>query len=173
MKISDHNAQSSQFELDKTGFQCICRKIWKSVFESFQCPQGVNPLLFSHFCVYYYTEVHKTLEIRVGHRINKNESNQSTDQPKKKPKYLGQQDGFLGHIQVVDKQQTMCILINSMINVLGKVVKILKQPPCLEDQVDHHNLLMDIVVSWCLANSKAKLVPVILLNTNNYNIFLW
>ena len=27
------------------------------VFEDFECPDGVNPLLFSQLCIYYYADV--------------------------------------------------------------------------------------------------------------------
>ena len=41
------------------------------------------------------------------------------------------------------------------------------------EQADHHNLPMGIVVNQCLAFHNEKVVPAILVNTNNYNIWLW
>ena len=38
-------------------YQEFIKKYPVEVFNSFQCPQNVDPLLFSQLCVYYYTDV--------------------------------------------------------------------------------------------------------------------
>ena len=40
-------------------FKVFTNKYGEESFNSFQCPVGVNPLLFSQFCLYYYAEVTK------------------------------------------------------------------------------------------------------------------
>ena len=41
------------------------------------------------------------------------------------------------------------------------------------EQADHHYLPMNIAVDWCIANPKAKVVLLNLVNTKNHNIQLW
>ena len=45
------------WNLIKLAYQEFVRKYPVEVFNSFQCPQNVDPLLFSQLCVYYYTDV--------------------------------------------------------------------------------------------------------------------
>ena len=44
-------------ELGKTSIPRIPQKYNINVFEDFECPDGVNPLLFSQLCIYYYADV--------------------------------------------------------------------------------------------------------------------
>ena len=84
---------------------------------------------------------------------------------------FGKQDGILGCILVGDKL-LICILGNSTIAALGKFDKVFKQIISLVGQADTHNLPVGIVGHQYLTNSKGKVVPVILVITNNYNIWL-
>ena len=40
-------------------FKVFTNKYGEVSFNSFQCPVGVNPLLFSQLCLYYYAEITK------------------------------------------------------------------------------------------------------------------
>ena len=44
-------------ELGKTSLPRVPQKYNIDVFEDFECPDGVNPLLFFQLCIYYYTDV--------------------------------------------------------------------------------------------------------------------
>ena len=44
-------------ELGKTSLPRIPQKYNINVFEDFECPDRVNPLLFSQLCIYYYADV--------------------------------------------------------------------------------------------------------------------
>ena len=44
-------------EPDKIGISEFIKKYTIKVFNNFQCPQDIDPLLFSELCVYYYTDV--------------------------------------------------------------------------------------------------------------------
>ena len=48
-------------EPDKVGISGIHQKASVEVFNSFQYPQNVGPLLFFQLCVYYYTDVRPTV----------------------------------------------------------------------------------------------------------------
>ena len=50
-----------------------------------------------------------------------------------------------------------------------------KLPPritCLVEQAEHHNLPLGIVINWCVAIPKARTIPVIIINTNRYNVWV-
>ena len=40
------------------------------------------------------------------------------------------------------------------------------------EQAEHHNLLPGIVINWCVAIPKARTIPVIIINTNKYNVWV-
>ena len=54
----------------------------------------------------------------------------------------------------------------------GQTNKILSKLTCLVEQAQHHNLPPGIVVNRCLATTKARSVPVILVNTNRQNVWI-
>ena len=70
------------------------------------------------------------------------------------------------------KQQPICIPGNSTITILGHTSKLPSRITCLVEQVEHHNLLLGIVINRCLATPKARSIPVILINTNRYNVWI-
>ena len=65
---------------------------------------------------------------------------------------------------------------NSALTILGRLGKNTKVPcgtPCLIDTAAMNNLLQGISVNCCLVHPKGRAVPVILMNQNNYNIWIW
>ena len=44
-------------ELGETSLPRVPQKYNINVFEDFECQDGVNPLLFSQLCIYYYADV--------------------------------------------------------------------------------------------------------------------
>ena len=132
------------------------------MFDPFQCPQGVNPLYFSQMCVRPQVLGMDTQVMRMSPaRVPANFS-----------KCFAKQDGFWDHVLVGDKKQLICIPRSPTTTVLGNIGKMLIQTTYLVEQADHHSLLMRIEVNQCLAKTKATVVPVTLVNTNNYNIWL-
>ena len=47
--------------LGNQAYQDFLKKYNINVFENFECPDGVNPLLFSQLCIYYYADVLPTV----------------------------------------------------------------------------------------------------------------
>ena len=46
-----------RWNLVKLAYQQFLKNKYNiDVFEDFECPDGVNPLLFSQLCIYYYTD---------------------------------------------------------------------------------------------------------------------
>ena len=40
------------------------------------------------------------------------------------------------------------------------------------EQLEHHNLLLGIVINQCVAIPKARTIPIIITNTNRYNVWV-
>ena len=57
--------------------------------------------------------------------------------------------------------------------VPGHTRKIPSKVTCQLQQAEHHNLPLSIVVNRCVATTKVRVVPIILINTNEQNIWLW
>ena len=55
----------------------------------------------------------------------------------------------------------------------GWTNKISPRITCLVEQAQHHILPPGIVINRCVANTKARSVPVILVSTNRQNVWLW
>ena len=55
----------------------------------------------------------------------------------------------------------------------GQTNKISSKLTCLVKQAQHHNLPPGIVINRCVATTKARSVPVILVNTNRQNVWIW
>ena len=70
------------------------------------------------------------------------------------------------------KQQPICIPRNTTITILGCTSKLPSRATCLVEQVEPHNLPLGIVINWCMAIPKARSIPVILINTNRYNVWI-
>ena len=56
---------------------------------------------------------------------------------------------------------------------LGKNTKVPSGTPCLVDTAAVRNLLQGISVNCCLVHPRGRTVPVILMNQNNHNIWIW
>ena len=57
--------------------------------------------------------------------------------------------------------------------MLGHTTRVHPKAVCLVEQAEHHNLPQGIVVNRCVATVKSRSVPVILINTNKQNVWLW
>ena len=65
---------------------------------------------------------------------------------------------------------------NSALTILGRLGKNTKVPsgtPCLINTAAVNNMLQGISVNCCLVQLKGRTVPVILMNQNNHNIWIW
>ena len=92
---------------------------------------------------------------------------------KKDRLYCKGKNGAIGQVTVGSKQNPVCIPSNSALTVPGQTNKIPSKLTCLVEQAQHHNLPPGIVINRCLATTKARSVPVILVNTNRQNVWIW
>ena len=93
-------------------------------FDSFMCPVGVNPLLFSQLCIFHYSDVQKnktlgtTSEVMSQHmKISKSPK---TDDLSKKDQwnFIGK-DGAIGQVTIGSEQNPVCVPCNLAITVPG------------------------------------------------------
>ena len=81
-------------------------------------------------------------------------------------------DGLLGQVTINTKQQPICIPRNSTITILGYTNKLPPKVTCLVEQAEHHNLLLGKVINQCMAIPKARTIPLIIIHTNRYNVWI-
>ena len=70
------------------------------------------------------------------------------------------------------KQNPVCVPGNLVITVPGQTSKIPSKVTCLVEQAQHHNLPLGIVINRCVATTKARSVPIILVNTTKQNVWI-
>ena len=75
-------------------------------------------------------------------------------------------------MKIGTKQQPICIPRNSTFTIPGCTSKLPPRITCLVEQAEHHNLLLAIVINWCVVIPKATLIHVILINTNRYYVWI-
>ena len=153
-------------------------KYGEESFNSFQCLVGVNPLLFSQLCLYHYAEISKDQDYGVQsvyHQPDDKDKSPkiSADLSKEKgqPSCIGK-DGLIGQVTIGTKQWPICIPGNSTITIPGCNSKLPSKIMCLVEQAEYHNLPFGIVINWCMAIPKARSIPVILISTNRYNVWI-
>ena len=82
-------------------------------------------------------------------------------------------NGAIGQVTIGSKQNPLCVPSNLAITVPGHTNKIPPNTICLVEQAQHHNQPLGIVINMCVATSKARSVPVILVNTTKQNVWIW
>ena len=78
----------------------------------------------------------------------------------------------IGHVTIGSKQNPVCVPGNLTIPVLGHTNKIPPKITCLVKQAEHHNLPLGIVINRCVATTKARSMPIILINTTKQNVWI-
>ena len=95
---------------------------------------------------------------------------------KKTQKFTINEDGLLGKVLIGNANKLICVPGNSAFTIRGRLGKNTKVPsgtPCLIDTAAVNNLLQGISVNHCLVHPKGSVVPVIVMNQNNYNVWIW
>ena len=166
------------WNLIQLSYDMFIKKYGTTGFDSFICPEGVNPLLFSQLCIYHHFDVQKnnalgaTSEV-MSQNIKISKSPKTDDLSKKKDQlYFKGKTGAIGQVTVGSRESPVCIPGNSALTVPGQTNKIPAKLTCLVEQAQHHNLPPGIVINRCLTTTKARSVPVILVNTNRQNVWI-
>ena len=159
------------WNLIKLAYQVFVKNYGILCLDNFDCPTGVGPLLFSQLCVYHHCKAGGLYSDSVTLNINGQQQ-----LPKKKAQNLTiNKDGLLGKVLVGNVTQPICVPGNSALTIPGRLGKDNQVPsgtPCLIDTAAVNNLPQGISVNHCLVHLRGKIVPVILMNQNNYNIWI-
>ena len=115
-------------------------------------------------------ECHPTL---CPNRVNKYHPQIQMTCKKKDQQNFDDVTRHIGQVTIGSKKNPICIPGNLSITVLGHTTKVHPKAVCLVEQAEHHNLPQGIVVNRCVATVKSRSVPVILINTNKQNVWLW
>ena len=142
-------------------------------FEEFCCPENVHPVVFSQLCSHYHQS--KLLEDPgLCHQTTSN-INFSTSSISSADDQVPRSDSnnILGQVWVGVDNKPICIPANSVKVVQGKTDKITRRLTCMVEGRDMCNLPMGVIVNRAMVTPKrSKKVPVILANTNSYNIWI-
>ena len=135
-------------------------------------------MLFSQLCIYHHSNVWKintlgaTSEV-MSQNVKVSKSPKTDGLSKIKDQlYFKRKNGAIGQVTIGSKQNPVCIPSNSALTVMGQTSKIPSKLTCLVEQAQHHNLPPGIVINRCMATTKARSVPVILVNTNRQNVWI-
>ena len=83
------------------------------------------------------------------------------------------QESVLGQVWVGNTCQAICILANSMKVMQGETNKVTRRLSCMVEARVCHNLPRGIVVNRTMITPyKNKQVPIALMNTNTYNVWI-
>ena len=93
------------------------------MFEDFECPDGVNPLLFSWLCIYYYADVVPAVVNKIQdedglvytEEVIKNKKGKIID--KKHQNFISSKDGPAGTVTIGTSKQPISVPGNSTITV--------------------------------------------------------
>ena len=93
----------------------------------------------------------------------------------KAQKFTINEDGLLSKVLLGNASKPICVPGNSALNIPGQLGKNTKAPsstPCLINTTATNNLPQGISVNHCLVHPKGSAVPVIVINQNNYNVWI-
>ena len=93
-------------------------------FDSFKCPERVDPLLFSQLCVFHFSDVQKNQTLGTTSRVMSQQithikSPKTDDLSKKKTKRILRENGAIGQVNIGLKKNPVCVPSNSVITVPG------------------------------------------------------
>ena len=150
------------------------RSFGYEAFEEFRCLESVHPVVFSQLCSHYHQS--KLLDgpgtSVSSNSINASSSGISSCETDRKVPSSGS-DNILGQVWVGIDNDPICIPANSVRVVQGKTNKITRHLTCMVEGRDVHNLPMGVVVNRAMVTPRqSKKVPVMLANTNTYNVWI-
>ena len=95
---------------------------------------------------------------------------------KKAQNFTINEDELLGKVLIGNANQPICGPGNSALTIPGRLVKntkVTSGTPCLIETAVVNNLPQGITMNCCSVHPKGTEVLVILMNQNNYNIWIW
>ena len=160
-------------------YQEFLKKYNIDVFEDSECPDTVNPLLFSQLCIYYYADIVPDVVSKIQDEdalvytkeITKNRKGKIIDK-KQHQNFISGEDGPVGTVTIGTDNHPIHVPGNSTITVQGKLSKLVTKGLYMIELAADNNLLSGIVVNGSYVTPKAGQVAVILINTTNRNTWI-
>ena len=96
-------------------YDVFIKKYGTTGFDSFICPEGVNPLLFSQLCVYHHSNVQKTNTLGatsevMSQNIRVSKSPKTDDLSEKKDQlHFKRKNGTIEQVTVGSRENPVCI----------------------------------------------------------------
>ena len=159
------------WNLIKLAYEVFVQNYGVICMENFDCPTGVSPLLFSQLCVFHHSKAGGFQSDQLPLT-----SVDSSNCLKKDHNMTTNENGLLGKVLIGNTNEPICVPGNSALTILGRLDKNTEVPsgiPCLIDTAAVNNLPLGISVNHCLVHAKGSVVLVILMNQNNYNVWIW
>ena len=151
-------------------------------FKTFTCPKEVHPLVFAQMCTLYHQGKAQTQSVSsTSNSIQSNSISGSTipittseiNFEINREDLSPGSETVLGQVWVGSLYKAICIPANSVKVVKGKTSKIAWRLSCMIEARSQNNLPMGVMVNWTTVTpTKSKTVPVTLLNTNSYNVWI-
>ena len=148
------------------------------IFNSFECLGGINPFLFSQLCLYHYAKISKEHNFGVHSIYHQTDNDIQSTPPnwltwlqKVQPSLL-RKDGLIGQVAIGNRHQHICIPRNSTVTIPECTNKLPPRTTYLVEQGEHHNLSLGILANQCMAIPKARVIPVLIINANKYNVLV-
>ena len=144
-------------------------------FEEFRCPPNIHPVVFAQMCSFYHQgKLSEQPQALSANQIHSGHININTLEISSKVRNQDlSQESVLGQVWVGNAQQAICILANSMKVVQGRTNKITRQLSCMVEARACNNLPRGVVVNRTMFTPiKNKRVPISLVNTNTYNVWI-
>ena len=133
------------WNLVKLAYQEFLKKYNINVFEDFECPDGVNPLIFSQLCIYYYADVVPAVVNEIQDEdglvytkeTTKNKKGNIID--KKHQNFVSSEDEPAGTVTIGVNNQPICVPGNATIMVSGKLLKLVTKGSYMVELAVHNN----------------------------------
>ena len=142
-------------------------------FETFRCPKEVHPLIFAQMCTLYHQSKDQNDQTASNTSNSEIQATTSNINCNLTPKDLEPQDTILGQVWIGDPRKVICIPANLVKVMEGKTSKKAKRLSCMIEARSQNNLPLGFVVNrTAVTPSKSNRVPVTLINTNSYNVWI-
>ena len=130
--------------LIQLSYDVFIQKYGTTGFDSFICPEGVNPLLFSQLCIFHHSNIWKTNTLGATSEVmSQNIKASKMTCLKKRPIIFKRKNGAIGQITIGSKQNpiykhvgfSFCLIFNEKTDFLFNRIDFLLDHKCLPVQL--------------------------------------
>ena len=146
---------------------------------NFNCPENVHPMIFAQMFSFYHqgkmsSSPSQTEPVNLDSNsgsIKVNTSEISSGDVRENPS--SSSDAVLGQVWVGSTCEAICIPANCMKVLQGRTIKMTQRLSCMVEARECNNLSLGLVVNRTMVTpNKSKRVPVVIVNTNSYNVWI-